>query len=99
VLRDIAERGRDYMEVLKRFNRFVRKNFQEFVKPNMKHADIIIPGGANNNSNRILGYADLIVGLQFVLENLKNIKNKLSSSEANLEEMRSSQVLDKLLAP
>lgn len=87
------------MEVLKRFNRFVRKNFQEFVKPNMKHADIIIPGGANNNSNRILGYADLIVGLQFVLENLKNIKNKLSSSEANLEEMRSSQVLDKLLAP
>ena len=52
VLRDISERGRDYKEVLKRYNRFVRVDFENFVKPSMKYADIIIPGGAHNDCTK-----------------------------------------------
>ena len=52
VLRDIKERGRDAKEVISRYNRFVRDDFNNFVKPYMKYADIIIPGGADNNSSR-----------------------------------------------
>lgn len=51
VRRDIAERGRDYASVLRRYNKFVKKDFEDYVKPFMKYADIIIPGGANNDSN------------------------------------------------
>ena len=50
VLRDIKERGRDAIEVLKRYNTFVRCDFNNFVKPYMKYADIIMPGGADNMS-------------------------------------------------
>lgn len=51
VLRDIAERGRDAMSVLSRYNRFVRTDFNNYVKPYMKYADLIIPGGASNPSS------------------------------------------------
>lgn len=51
VLRDISERGRDAKEVISRYNKFVRDDFNNFVKPYMKYADIIIPGGADNNSS------------------------------------------------
>lgn len=50
VLRDVKERGRDVLSILERYNRFVREDFNCFVKPSMKHADIIIPGGAENPS-------------------------------------------------
>jgi uridine kinase len=54
LLRDISERGRDHKEVLTRYNKFVKSDFETYIKPYMKHADIIIPGGASNDSN-ILG--------------------------------------------
>lgn len=50
VIRDIQERGRDAKEVLTRYNRFVREDFNNFVKPSMKYADVVLPGGANNSS-------------------------------------------------
>lgn len=50
VVRDIQERGRDATEVLTRYNRFVREDFNNFVKPSMKYADIVLPGGAHNSS-------------------------------------------------
>ena len=49
ILRDIAERGRDVNEVLTRYNRFVKPDFEKFVKPQMKLVDLIIPGGASND--------------------------------------------------
>ena len=49
--RDISERGRDVMEVLQRYNRFVRNDFNDFVKPYNKYADITIMGGADNQSS------------------------------------------------
>lgn len=48
LIRDISERGRDVHEVLKRYNRFVKSDFEKYVKPQMKYADIIVPGGKNN---------------------------------------------------
>ena len=50
ITRDIKDRGRDVKEVLTRYNRFIKHGFQQFVKPQMKYADLIIPGGANNDS-------------------------------------------------
>lgn len=52
VVRDIQERGRDAVEVLTRYNRFVREDFNNFVKPCSKFADIVLPGGVNNSSKR-----------------------------------------------
>lgn len=47
--RDIQERGRDVQEVLGRYNRFVRKDYKEFILPAMKIADLIIPGSGSND--------------------------------------------------
>lgn len=46
--RDIAERGRDVEGVINQYNKFVKPSFDEFVLPTMKHADIVIPRGADN---------------------------------------------------
>lgn len=53
ILRDIKERGRDVKEVLTRYNKFIKHGYEKFVKPQMKHADLIVPGGANNDSDFI----------------------------------------------
>lgn len=50
VLRDIKERGREPIEVLTRYNKFVRADYNNYVKPYMKYADLVIPGGADNSS-------------------------------------------------
>ncbi len=50
ILRDIKDRGRDVKEVLTRYNRFIKQGFEKFVKPQMKYADLIVPGGGNNDS-------------------------------------------------
>ncbi len=48
IIRDINERGRDANEVLKRYNRFVKIDFEKYVQPQMKYCDMIVPGGKNN---------------------------------------------------
>jgi uridine kinase len=50
ILRDIEERGRDVQEVLHRFHTFVKKDYVAYVKGQMAYANIIIPGGNNNES-------------------------------------------------
>lgn len=45
LMRDIVERGRTVQGVLKSYNRYVKPAFDEFVKPTMKYADIIVPRG------------------------------------------------------
>ena len=46
--RDIAERGRSIESVLTQYNNFVKKSYDEYIKPTMKYADIIIPHGRSN---------------------------------------------------
>lgn len=76
MIRDIAERGRDYAGVLRRYNKFVKKDFEDYVKPFMKYADIIVPGGANNDS-KDYQFDFFLVGLQFIYENLLSNLKKL----------------------
>lgn len=61
IRRDINERGRDVTEVLKRYNRFVKKDFDKYVKPQMKYVDFTIPGGANND-----------IAMDILVQNLKS---------------------------
>jgi Phosphoribulokinase / Uridine kinase family len=59
--RDIAERGRDIEDILRQYNRFVKPSYEEFIKPTMKYADIIIPHGRSNT-----------IAIDFVVNNLRN---------------------------
>ena len=60
IQRDIAERGRGVEDVLAQYNRFVKPSYDEFIKPTMKYADIIVPKGRSNTK-----------GIDFVISNLK----------------------------
>lgn len=48
VQRDIAERGRTVVDVLEQYNRFVKPAYDDFIKPTMKFADIIVPFSTEN---------------------------------------------------
>ena len=50
IIRDIKERGRDLKEVLHRFHTFVKKDYNTYVKDQMRYANLIIPGTNNNES-------------------------------------------------
>ncbi|XP_061336976.1 uridine kinase-like protein 5 [Gastrolobium bilobum] len=43
------ERGRNIQNVLDQYSRFVKPSFEDFVLPTKKYADIIIPGGGDND--------------------------------------------------
>lgn len=60
IQRDTAERGRSVEDVLAQYNRFVKTSYDEFIKPTMKYADIIVPKGKSNTK-----------GIEFVVNNLK----------------------------
>lgn len=48
IQRDIDERGRSFMDVLRHYETFVKPMHQQFIDPTKRFADIIIPqGGAN----------------------------------------------------
>ncbi len=46
--RDIAERGRDISHVLERYYDTVKPSHLQFIEPSKRYADIIIPGGGEN---------------------------------------------------
>ena len=46
--RDIAERGRDISHVLDRYYETVKPSHLQFIEPSKRYADIIIPGGGEN---------------------------------------------------
>jgi uridine kinase len=50
VLRDCSERGRTIDGVLYQYNRFVKKSYDEYIKPTMKYANIIVPFGSDNTT-------------------------------------------------
>jgi uridine kinase len=79
IRRDIAERGRTIEDVLRQYNKFVKASYDEFIKPVMKYADIIIPHGRSNT-----------VAIEFVMENLK-----IKVPKGNLEEDFSQQTMQK----
>ncbi|XP_073149367.1 uridine kinase-like protein 5 [Henckelia pumila] len=49
IQRDTVERGRNIENVLDQYAKFVKPSFEEFILPSKKHADVIIPRGADND--------------------------------------------------
>jgi uridine kinase len=48
IRRDMAERGRSVMNVLERYHDTVKPSHLQFIEPSKRYADIIIPGGGEN---------------------------------------------------
>jgi uridine kinase len=48
VLRDVKERGREVDGVLYQYNKYVRRSFEDFIKPTINFTDIIVPGSREN---------------------------------------------------
>jgi uridine kinase len=48
IRRDIVERGRSVLKVLERYHDTVKPSHLQFIEPSKRYADIIIPGGGEN---------------------------------------------------
>ncbi|HKK40837.1 MAG TPA: uridine kinase [Bacteroidales bacterium] len=48
IQRDIVERGRSVLTVLERYHDTVKPSHLQFIEPSKRYADIIIPGGGEN---------------------------------------------------
>jgi uridine kinase len=59
VLRDCSERGRTVEGVLRQYNRFVKKSYDEYIKPTMRYSNIIVPFGSDNTT-----------AIDFIVQNL-----------------------------
>jgi uridine kinase len=49
IRRDVHQRGRNYMEALNHYARFVKPMHQMFIEPSKRFADIIVPQGGENH--------------------------------------------------
>ena len=67
--RDFTERGRSYERTLEQYSRTIRPMHFEFVEPSKRHADVIIPEGAQMGVS-----VDMLCGL--VREKLKQEINQ-----------------------
>ena len=74
VLRDIEEHGRDLENVLFQYTNLVKPAFEEFCLPTKKHADVIIPRGADNT-----------VAVELVAQHIQDIiyKRKIASKNGS----------------
>jgi len=88
IQRDIAERGRTVEDVLAQYNRFVKTAYDEFIKPTMKYADIIIPHGRSNR-----------VAIEFLSDNLKTRVPIDDFIEDFSKKMQVKEVAGDLVAP
>ena len=48
ITRDVMERGRDVSQVLGRYHDTVKPSHLQFIEPSKRYADLIIPGGGEN---------------------------------------------------
>ena len=71
ITRDIVERGRSVLKVLERYHDTVKPSHLQFIEPSKRYADIIIPGGGENQ----VGIEVLISIIEKHLLNKKYRKN------------------------
>lgn len=84
LLRDIGERGRSYSSVLLRYNRFVRVDFKQFIKPTMKYAHLIVPSACHHeNTNR----EHTNIALNVILNKIKDKLNSIKSGQPGFKEV------------
>jgi uridine kinase len=62
LVRDIQERGRTLASVVEQYQKTVRPMHLEFVEPNKRYADIIIPEGGHNE-----------VGIELVIQKVRSL--------------------------
>ena len=60
LLRDTKERGRSIASILTQYNLHVKKAYDEFIRPTMKYADIIVPKGKSN-----------VVAIELIAQNIE----------------------------
>lgn len=71
IQRDIVERGRSVLKVLERYHDTVKPSHLQFIEPSKRYADIIIPGGGENQ----VGIEVLITIIEKHLLDKKTQKN------------------------
>lgn len=71
------------VDVLAQYNRFVKPAYDDFIKPTMKHADIIVPFSAYNNNAINM----LVQNLKIKMYNIKRRQLKIEEGLA-LSEVR-----------
>ncbi|KAM3074620.1 Uridine kinase, variant 3 [Clarireedia jacksonii] len=77
ILRDVEERGRDIEGVIKQWFGFVKPNFERYVEPQRKVADIIVPRGVENR-----------VAISMVIQYIQRIlKEKSTKHRAALKKL------------
>jgi hypothetical protein len=79
VYRDIKDRGRNLQNVILRYHKFVKPAFDEYIKPTIKMADVVIPRGAENTVAIDLVSQHLKYQLSKILESSLDIKKSNSS--------------------
>ncbi|NXA44067.1 UCKL1 protein, partial [Eudromia elegans] len=89
--RDIMERGRDIVGVIKQYNKFVKPAFEQYIEPTVQLADIVVPRGGEN-----FVALDLIV--QHVHSQLEKPCSLLPSCRAALASAHQGQPLPKTLS-
>ena len=77
--RDIMERGRDLVGVLKQYNKFVKTSFDYYIAPSVTHADLIVPRGGDNQVaiNLIVQHVHMQLQQRGVLLRSKLVKTKV----------------------
>ena len=70
MLRDCSERGRTINGVLYQYNRFVKPAYDEYIKPTMRYANIIVPFGSDNTT-----------AIDFIVTNLKTKLQELAQKK------------------
>ena len=71
IQRDIIERGRTLVKVLERYHDTVKPSHLQFIEPSKRYADIIIPGGGENQ----VGIEVLISIIEKHLSKSKSLAN------------------------
>ncbi|NWX29926.1 UCKL1 protein, partial [Notiomystis cincta] len=68
--RDIMERGRDVVGVIKQYNKFVKPAFEQYIEPTVQVADIVVPRGGEN-----------FVALDLIVQHVHSQLEKVSQGE------------------
>ena len=69
-MRDCSERARTIEGVLYQYNRFVKKAYDEYIKPTMRYANIIVPFGSDNTT-----------AIDFIVTNLRTKLQEIRSKQ------------------
>lgn len=77
----MKDRGRTIKSTIERYNKFVKPSFDEFIKPQKRFADIIIPNGSSNKI--AIDLVCLNLKKQLEIKSKYLIKDNVKSSQNN----------------